>query len=359
MDIFIGFRSKKPFTFAFVRYRSESECGRAVVVGNQRIIDGRIISVRRAQYGRSNRKNLSRDARVATPHVKPAQAMSDLRARDSRSCKEVLMENFNNKASEGNLDMMKDVGESFGRNDLMKDVSFCYELKQEDVEWLDFIIIGRLKDNVDWRFVAKIMSENDVPCQVSPLGGVSIAIIFQSHERMIKFLDKEHMVAEVPLQLWNVEFFKALGNRWGTFVRADYFTLSKERLDFARILVTVESRLDIPGTVSVSVKDVSYKIVVSLEEDNPVVVNSGSYDGVKSKDEDDLCSLSVEVDMEKMKSLQDDSLRFVEPSSLITDSYHQVHRGSMLTKVELNGGVRVMDSQVSSLMSDKMDTSTE
>ncbi|XVF82031.1 hypothetical protein PTKIN_Ptkin16aG0010300 [Pterospermum kingtungense] len=86
-----------------------------------------------------------------------------------------------------------------------------------------------------------------------------------------------------------------------------------------------------------------------------MVVNLGSDDDVKFKDEDDCYVISVEMDLEKMKSLQDDSLRFVESFSLITDSYHQVDHGSMLTEVELNGGERVMDSQISSLMSDEME----
>ncbi|XVF60748.1 hypothetical protein PTKIN_Ptkin08bG0073300 [Pterospermum kingtungense] len=149
MDVFISFRSKKPFTFAFVRYKSESECRRAVAAGNQRIIDNRIISVRRAQYRWSNRKNMSRVSRVASPHTESAQAISNLRTKDILSYKEVLMENFNNKAPVENLDVVKQVGESSGKNDLVKEVSFCYELKKEHVKWLNFVIIGRLKENVD------------------------------------------------------------------------------------------------------------------------------------------------------------------------------------------------------------------
>ncbi|XVF60057.1 hypothetical protein PTKIN_Ptkin08bG0012300 [Pterospermum kingtungense] len=213
MDVFISFRSSKPLTFAFMRYIWESECHRAVVNGNQRIIDGRIISIRRARYWWTYRKN---------------------------PLGEALVGNSNVEVPLGNHDMVKEIGKGPDKNKM-----------------------------------------------VSPLGGVSIAIIFQSHEGMITFFDKENVVA--------APFMEALGNRWGTFVRADDYTIRRERLDFSRTLVTVESRLDIPGTVSVCVKDVSYRITVSLVEDNPMMVGPSSDNGDKSEENDHACTTPMEL----------------------------------------------------------------
>ncbi|XVF47771.1 hypothetical protein PTKIN_Ptkin03bG0137100 [Pterospermum kingtungense] len=99
MDIFISFCSRKPSTFAFVRYRWESECCRAIEGGNQRVIDGRTISVRRVVDEQDNRKKQSGAPRYASQNAKMAEGFNYMKTRDDRSFKEVLLETFNKRAS--------------------------------------------------------------------------------------------------------------------------------------------------------------------------------------------------------------------------------------------------------------------
>lgn len=56
MDVFIKFTSFKPFTFGFVRYQSVEECERAISEANLRWMDWRVIGVKKADVGWSDRK---------------------------------------------------------------------------------------------------------------------------------------------------------------------------------------------------------------------------------------------------------------------------------------------------------------
>ena len=74
------------------------------------------------------------------------------------------------------------------------------------------------------------------------------------------------LLEEVHMQVWHEIFFVYLGNNWGSFVSLDDDTFNRRRFDIARMLVLMESRLRIPSPVTVKVKGISLKILISVEQ---------------------------------------------------------------------------------------------
>ncbi|XVF78709.1 hypothetical protein PTKIN_Ptkin14bG0157400 [Pterospermum kingtungense] len=172
-------------------------------------------------------------------------------------------------------------------------VEFNQFIQDYECKWLFNCAIGRLKESVNVESIASSLKEKGLACQVCPAGGVSVLLKFESPEELKHFL-RDHIslyeawfdeckpwsksglqrnipmwivLQEVPLHLWDIKFFKVLGDSWGTFVDVDYNTACKSRFDRAKILVIVDNRFNIPSVVSIKNGDSTFKIMVSLDED--------------------------------------------------------------------------------------------
>ncbi|XVF71504.1 hypothetical protein PTKIN_Ptkin12aG0043100 [Pterospermum kingtungense] len=193
--------------------------------------------------------------------------------------------------------------------ELISDVVFNQVIPDSEMEWLKFCIVGRVKDTISWEVLCNTYDSARIPCKICPLGGVSVLFRFHSLREMeaamelfqttsVDVLDDFNLwsracfrsisvwvaLEEVPLHIWNETFFKALTDSWGSFVNVDQNTVEKNRFDVARLLVIVDSKVKIPSVVSVTTGDVSFKIIVSLEED--LVPKSDPYSGDKVIDGD-------------------------------------------------------------------------
>ncbi|XVF46754.1 hypothetical protein PTKIN_Ptkin03bG0053800 [Pterospermum kingtungense] len=246
-DVFILDHSKRPFCFAFVRYRSVEECRRAVRDGNGRWIDGRLILIKEASYGWKERRSI-KDLKgqrkgPSSPKIKRWNV------RDNITFKEALMTSV---VKEGKKP--------------------CANLAYED---------------------NAVVNEQSFKVAVSHVGGISVCITFEHQRFRDIFYDKfksiddlpifeimkwngNHfqklilvwvVVEDVPVHLWNVRFFKQLGNAWGEFIKTDECTAKKERLDHARMLIKVDNLLRVPSIATVVVKGEKCKISVALEDE--------------------------------------------------------------------------------------------
>ncbi|XVF81317.1 hypothetical protein PTKIN_Ptkin15bG0146300 [Pterospermum kingtungense] len=70
----------------------------------------------------------------------------------------------------------------------------------------------------------------------------------------------------IPLDCWNMQFFKKLGDSWGEFIKIDEDTLFKNRLNLARMLVRVKSRFDIPSQITVTIRGSNCKLSVMVDD---------------------------------------------------------------------------------------------
>ena len=294
VDVYIPRFSKsspKGYTFAFVRYKSESDMRKAIVFGNNRRIDGRTIRVNKATHEWKEKKKYEWQEKS---QKLPLTGRGSAAFRDNRTYKEVLLvpsTNINeNLIEKGFLgDKVNNVEVSAPSNKPEK-VEYDLDIPKSEMEWLDRSAIGRIRDGFSLSEIANYLEVEGLCCQVSPMDCISVLLVFCSKMEMVDSIKDERiksrfvdvipwgesvmkretfvwvLLEEVPLQVWHNKFFESLGNRWGSFVCLDDCTINRSRLDVARMLIRVESSLRIPSTVSVNVRGSQSKILVAVED---------------------------------------------------------------------------------------------
>ncbi|XVF27244.1 hypothetical protein REPUB_Repub14bG0089800 [Reevesia pubescens] len=163
------------------------------------------------------------------------------------------------------------------------------------MEWLRFLrrcATGRLSAHTNPGAVLEALANNNIRCSISYLEEISVLSSFNSFEDMDGYL-KDHrelfeshfdviipwynssfkkeivvwiFLKDVPLQIWHEKLFRSLGNRWGSFLKLDMNTEQRKRLDAARILVSIESRSQVPTSVSINLRCILFKIHVSIDD---------------------------------------------------------------------------------------------
>ncbi|XVE66642.1 hypothetical protein DITRI_Ditri08aG0094700 [Diplodiscus trichospermus] len=321
VDVFINFQSRKSYTYAFVRYRLELEGRRAIAEGNNRRIDGCIISVKKTSFGWKERKKKSSFSNKLPWTGEGKRKVSEFKVRDNRSYKEVLVGDKGISDLAVPLDN-RSVDKADG-NDTGSDITpldkalieypivvdFIFEAQENDIKWLEKVVIGRLKDTMTLAGVRKALDANNISCL-----------------------------------LWNERFFKALVVQWGSYIRADYSTMNKERLDVARILVRVKSKLIIPSIVTIRLNGISVKIVVSIEEDN--MQDSGIIRDSGGAMESATCMSKDQALKWKMNSPREDVAWETVELSEVGDSCSNAEFSLMLTEEELVGTSKQLEAHV-------------
>ncbi|XVE96693.1 hypothetical protein REPUB_Repub02eG0244700 [Reevesia pubescens] len=228
---------------------------KAVSEGNNRKMDGRLVRVAEVAYRRGKGKRSSAPP-SRSPQVQIGQAERRVvfkTAEQGRSFKDVLL--GTNKATVENETLGDDTSfKSAGEfsdyampaqgtcvfEDLRsKVINFDLDIPHEEMEWLKNCAVGRIDGTLDLPDIQSTLSHSNVECSVRFLGGFSVIVLFKSNDEMDKNLKDyrelfealfEDIVpwspsaasrlfafwitlTEVPLQVWNTKFFKALGDR--------------------------------------------------------------------------------------------------------------------------------------------------
>ncbi|XVE94526.1 hypothetical protein REPUB_Repub02eG0016300 [Reevesia pubescens] len=389
MDVYIPslnrLRPGRLSSFAFVRYKLESELSEAVTIGNNRRIDGRFITVKKAAHRWKAQISSTTFTTLARPKVTSAKPLAEA-IRDSRSYKEVLLapKSHSNTLQKGATPTLPvpNPSTSFkekthasnppSRNDFFdypqrKEVNYDLELQNSEMEWLQRSIIGRLNDNHSLISLQRSLYSQGIFCDAVTLGGDSVLLTFPTKEDMNlvnceqkvildKLLDCHNpwnhslvqreiaywvTLEEVPIHIWHINFFKSLGDSWGSFIRVNTDTLLRKRLDIARVLVTVGSRMDIPSSVFINVRGCSYKILVSVDESD----FSGNVHGSSSLSDDNSVEISnSNASVHSPKLEKADTNQFIGPPSLLDVEPHllcahhfSVKQGAALSVAEHAG----------------------
>ncbi|XVF85982.1 hypothetical protein PTKIN_Ptkin17bG0160800 [Pterospermum kingtungense] len=371
-DVYINFHSNKSYTFAFVRYKWEGESRKAIVEGDNRVIDGRMIRVKKAFSGwKAMEVNMVRKRPVVSESKNASRVWH---AKERKSYKEALVGSvvsLDAVAYQEGLEKTKKSDEGLRKkqiDDETMEFSFNLEVPENEMSWLENSVIGRLKEQRSLERIRETLVVNGIKCQVSPMGGASCCLIFESSNDMNSFLDRDQVVAipfldefhvwdrslvqrkvdvwvildEVPLQLWNEYFFKSLANQWGSYIKIDECTLKRERLDYARILVKVESKFNIPAFVTVRVNGQCYKISISLEDDVFQKFVDVKQDGVEmavKSQELKICS------SEKENGLTDDIPWVGDLFPKHVDSCNPMEFSLMLSEEEIGGSLKLHKAQ--------------
>ncbi|XVF77530.1 hypothetical protein PTKIN_Ptkin14bG0052100 [Pterospermum kingtungense] len=315
VDVFLPSKYSHQFKrirFTFVRYKLEAEMHRAIQMANGTVVDGFCVTVKKASigWGERSRYGSFRD------HIKKKSSSMQLTKQgyevviDNHTYKEVLAGSTSQKP-QGMKEPVHIIDEGLREVVLMQkhqklaeeraalekvggDVTFNLFIPSNNLEWLHLCAIGTLKEGCDCDTISKGLREVGYKAQVCPMGGLSVLLRFDSVDNLRSFLKNYSSVydfwfvevkqwcksclirkiliwiklEEVPLQLWDVEFFKALGDAWGEFVKVDKETAAKNRFDVAKLLIMVERRLNIPHVVSVKMGDHIFRIIVSCTDES-------------------------------------------------------------------------------------------
>ncbi|XVF45255.1 hypothetical protein PTKIN_Ptkin02bG0190500 [Pterospermum kingtungense] len=287
-------------TFTFVRYAYHFEMLNAIRFGNNRKIDGFIIGVKEASYGWRARRRRREDSESDRERKLEGQRF-DSKLRDHCSYRDVVIgdqslvdmecrANLQNSALVTYDEMIN--GDDTDEANLKSVLNYEGSAQQENLYWLECCSVGRVKRVAEVSEIQKGLEEAGFKCNVCPFGGAAVILRFESNMLLQNFLNAnqklyEHwledispwsysnpyraiplwiILEEVPLHLWNVDFFKFLGDSWGSFVCVDYDTKSLVRFDKAKLLVMVDSKIRIPGFITVRNDGRLFNMVVTLEE---------------------------------------------------------------------------------------------
>ncbi|XVF78478.1 hypothetical protein PTKIN_Ptkin14bG0136800 [Pterospermum kingtungense] len=279
MDVFVPSKTVKfdKTVFMFVRFRHRSEMMKAINGCNNRRVDGFNILVKQAEREKKLNRRLYERKDLGSSRVTEGKAGCNTR-RDHQSYKEALMgggkvdleaktniqrnekrmvvserqlmevtqrcnSEFQNAKLSQNLEMRKKVIDG----GFIDSVKFDMTNPDSDLEWLWCSVIGIVKGEVEVDKIASWFQDIGFPVQVCPAGGCSVLIRFESGQSMRNFFKLDVQ----DLQL-------------------DEETANKSRLHVARILVKVESKLKVPAVVSVTIGDQTFRISVTIDEDEPI-----------------------------------------------------------------------------------------
>ncbi|XVF78456.1 hypothetical protein PTKIN_Ptkin14bG0134900 [Pterospermum kingtungense] len=298
---------------------------------NNRRIDGWVVSVKRANDGwKAKRKTLGsqehdgakthkdcscrdvrrddkcyRDVLLSEYNGLESSGQNGEMGKEMREKRKMFNSN-NLKQEEGSNDQMRKVMcifEGFmedeldkrrsSESDLVEVVSFDHILNEADLKCLYCCAVGRVKEGYSLSEIQYGLQVKKIYCDVCVLGGVSVLIKFKSEVELEAFFSNFQVssspwcedlkpwrfvnpfrsvdvwvsLQEVPLHVWDMSFFKTLGDKWGSFIRLDYNAVEKKRFDIARMLVSVESAMKIPSVVSIKQECRDFKILVSIDDD--------------------------------------------------------------------------------------------
>ncbi|XVF78458.1 hypothetical protein PTKIN_Ptkin14bG0135200 [Pterospermum kingtungense] len=183
VDVYIGTmnnpRRYKSTTFAFVRFKTFAEMQKAVQEGNNTLIDGWYIRVKRASFGWKDRNHFEKVVKGFPKKVASSYHLNKLipdSSIDYRSFKEVVI--------------------GRGRNDAALE-------NAEDMEWLHKCAAGQVGDSSMLSLDQEMLLNAKVNCSVCLMGGFTVALIFDSKEEMLPILtDAKDLFNDLFEDLW-------------------------------------------------------------------------------------------------------------------------------------------------------------
>ncbi|GMJ08960.1 hypothetical protein HRI_004565200 [Hibiscus trionum] len=356
VDVYVAYgnqkRRFKPTVFAFVRFSKKEEAELAIQLGDGRMMDGFKV---RMFLAHQKKPEIIR-ARSHGP-VKHSWAAA---LRDSRTFKEVLVGEqvstdpggasrgagganvgsndgaINSGVVEVRRKMVRVVAvESAQESVTLEEGQSCITINKKDMVCLKDCLVGRIKAMYSAEIVEQALRSDGFQATVCPWFGLLVILRMQDGESknavwalrdelMSTWFDELELLtgyegkrrvkvwaelSDVPLQMWNSSFFSKLGARWGRVIKVDEETVNLTRFDKAKVLLEVQSKAMIPGSVNVLFNGVVSRISIEAKEheEDPVFLDGGAPADVRLPRDGD-ASWNEHINYEEM-------MRCVEPES--------------------------------------------
>lgn len=298
--------------FGFVRFDCQVSAGMAVSKLNGVWVDNRRLFVKEATFGIEEEKNKQRASRL---HV-----LRDQGPNGGVKPNHIMPKQGGNS----NSGQSKWQGRSFAgvvRGETSKPLPALRQeitITAENVGsgWLYRSAVAIMKRVIPLSTLRNSFSlETDLVVQIRSMGGRSVLITFQSSEIRNSIINKPVMerwferikpwqgepaslerfvwlsCQGIPLNAWNADTFKTIGEIWGVFIRTDDETLRDKSFAKGRILIAMEEISPIQRWVHLVVQGEIYDILIREES------SSESPDGIEAGDE-----VVVQVSIEKKTS---------------------------------------------------------
>ncbi|XVF56553.1 hypothetical protein PTKIN_Ptkin06aG0130300 [Pterospermum kingtungense] len=229
---------------------------KAIQMTNNHKVDGKIIRVKKATFGWNERKQFNK---VNGEHaiVKTSNEARKLKGKDHRSYKEVVMGKYgsdklvvrptiNHTDPLENGIVILDKGDcSSHQKDQKEDeiaepnskLVYNHMLEDFEYEWLSSCAIARVKPFLDIESIAAGLKRKGFCCRICQMGGANVLLRFETTDKLKDFLKNSSVaydewfeeikpwsksclqrqislwivLKEVPLHLWDISFFKAIG----------------------------------------------------------------------------------------------------------------------------------------------------
>ncbi|OMO92976.1 reverse transcriptase [Corchorus capsularis] len=172
-----------------------------------------------------------------------------------------------------------------------EEVDLLFDILDEDMQWLEKSAIVLLKSNVNPLEIMDLIKDQDCSVKVSLWSNLMLILIVEEEASlgncigMVKNACLDCIIeiapwdtfnsqwsalvrinlSEVPLELWHVNFFSALGDHLGKFIQIDSQTSNRKCFVTARLQILVSSLSNIPKLVVGKSLGVNFKIPVSVE----------------------------------------------------------------------------------------------
>ncbi|XVF06595.1 hypothetical protein REPUB_Repub06bG0062500 [Reevesia pubescens] len=330
VDVFIpkSFPGRdRSFTFAFVRFKLESEAMKAIKEGNKRMMGGRIIGVSKAFRKRTKRQKFSTIRGAPSSNIgeqfkgKPCGIVQEGKSfKDALVGATLFFGNHENSVSGGDNIVASD-DSLFDEivNVRAKEVTFDIEVPKVEMDWLTRSVVCKLRGSTSFLEVRDDFAKRSIKCLVTPMGGSNILLTFKVLTEMEVFLKEDKEFSEawfVHCLPWNNSFVQYI-YELGVVHQSDEDTQFRRRFDVARVLVSVESKLNIPSILSVNVRGKIHKVIVSIEEHFDAHFMKDSSVGNSSKSASEFSCEGIKLNHGEMETNREME---VEKSNLVADS---------------------------------------
>ncbi|OMO54213.1 Integrase, catalytic core [Corchorus capsularis] len=299
--------------FAFVRYRFEEEFTRAVLKGNDRILFGRRLVVRKATTRKADRnpttqsfRERGRSAVRSTFVLKGVGrkiSKNDHRVWKSPSTQQI--EKGNAVKDHGKLSLPPSVNVNSGKDVEIEEFAdavvpgevFSEELELEVLipndhcNWLERCVVVSVNSVANVEKVITVLTNCELKLEITEISNIMLLVCVEEEgliDECIKLvMDSCHdfvseifpwestgfkrksivwiQLEDVPLELWHCNFFSAFGEKWGKFLQIDDSTSSKKSLKTARLQILTSSTSDIPNLAVGYSSGIKFRIGISVE----------------------------------------------------------------------------------------------
>lgn len=261
-----------------------------------------------------------------------------------------------------------------GRNKDPQQNTINIQLQPVGNGWLYRNAVGKLRRLCSMVEMEKIFKKEKISdVQIKAMGGRFLVLTFPSKKIQDEIIQQQWLLGwfnevkpwngeqakrerfawialyGMPLNVWNVPSFRAIGSKWGHFIQVDDNTLREKSYEKGRLLLATDNFKKIEGIMQITVERKVYEIVVEEEETFRIISSSKDFSNSGSEadgDGDDMAE--ADKDAKKNADWEEEDKDANSPPKIQSEK-DETNRGDKVNDVEVidtcNGGLKNIDQE--------------